>query len=329
MENKFYRLIKNATKIAIFSHVTPDADALCSSFALKNMIINNFDDKFVDVFIDGEIGELYNPILRNEVINPKPYNKYDLSVVLDCPNLTRVGKYSEMAASAPEIINIDHHETNEKFGTFNFVSPNVSSTCELVYLVSEGQKFELTNLIAKELYQGIITDTNCFTSKSITPRTHKVVSELLKYKFNADAIKQYYFHNNSPAKTHLLTQALLSMKFYNDGTFTTMKVPNNVYTEIGASFEDTLGIIDNGMNISGTEASAILIERAPQYIHCSLRSKGNVNVGEIAKAFGGGGGKNIAAFQANGNINEIEQHLVTAIAPKLPKLDNSELEILF
>ena len=80
---------------------------------MKNIIQNNFDFKFVDVFIDGEIGELYDPILRDEVLNPKPYSKYDLAFVLDCPNLKRIGKYSELAEKVPEIINIDHHGTNE------------------------------------------------------------------------------------------------------------------------------------------------------------------------------------------------------------------------
>lgn len=331
MDNRFHRYIKDSKKIAIFSHVTPDADALCSAFALKNLIYNNFDFKFVDVFIDGEIGELYDPILRDEVVNPKrPYNKYDLAIVLDCPNLERTGKYAEMAKQIPAIINIDHHETNSKFGTYNFVSSQVSSTCELVYWVAKGQKFDINNLIAKELYQGIITDTNCFTSRSINQRTHKAVSDLLTYRFDADAIKQYYFHNQSPAKTHLLTQALLSMEFYNNGTFTTMKIDNDTFTKTNATFEDTLGIIDNGMNISTTQASAILIERAPKYIHCSLRSRGNINVGEIAKEFNGGGSKGVAAFQTKGiPLEEVEKQLVELILPHLPKPEEPQDELLF
>ena len=201
MSNKFFDLIDKNKKIAIFSHVTPDADALCSSFALKNLIKNNFDFKFVDVFIDGEIGELYAPILRDEVINPKPYGSYDLAFVLDCPNISRIGKFSDLAERIPRIVNIDHHETNCRFGTENFVSTTVSSTCELIYLIACGQHFDLNNQIAKQLYQGIITDTNCFTSRSLTPRTHRVVSELLTFKFDANAIKRYYFNNQSLAKT--------------------------------------------------------------------------------------------------------------------------------
>ena len=326
--NKFYEALSNAKKIAIFSHISPDADALCSAFALKNIIKNNFDYKYVDVFIDGEIGELYSPILRDEVINPKPYTSYDMAFVLDCPNLARVGKYQDLVSSVPEIINIDHHETNNKFGTTNFIVPKASSTCELIYLIAKANNFELNNLIAKELYQGIITDTNCFTSLSLSKRTHQVISEIMGYKFDHEMIKEYYFKNNSKAKTKLLSKALQSMKFYKGEKLTTMKICNQLFSKLDASFEDTLGIIDNGININGTSVSAILIEKSPNYIYCSLRSKGEVNVGEIAKQFGGGGSLNLAAFQTTGDIREIEKKLVDEISLKLPDVAE-EKEIIF
>jgi phosphoesterase RecJ-like protein len=329
LKSRLSQAIEDAKKIAIFSHVNPDADALCSAFALKNIINNNFDLKFVDVFIDGKIGELYDPIMRNEVINPKPYVNYDLAFVLDCPNLQRIGQYKYMTEHIPTIINIDHHETNSKFGTINSVGPKVSSTCEIIYWIARSRYLELNNLIAKELYQGIITDTNCFTSMSITPRTHKAVSELMKFKFDADMIKTHYFRNNSVAKTKLLSKALESMKFYNNDKFTTMKIDYNTFKSMKASFEDTLGIIDNGMNISKTEVSAIFIESEPEYIHCSLRSRGNINVGAIAKEFNGGGSTTLAAFQAHVNISDLEKHLVTAISPKLPTDSTDNMEILF
>lgn len=316
--NNFCRAITNAQKIAIFSHISPDADALCSSFALKNIIKNNFDDKHVDVFVDGEIGALYEPIVHDEVINPKPYNQYDMAFILDCPNLSRIGKYQELVSNVPQIINIDHHETNSRFGTTNLVVPKLSSTCEMIYLMAKAQNFKLNGTIAKQLYQGIITDTNCFTSLYLSKKTHHVISELMEYSFDHDAIKEYYFKNNSKAKTKLLSKALQSLKFFKGQKVTLMKICNETFERLGASFEDTLGIIDNGININGTEVCAILIEKTPNNIYCSLRSKGNVNVGEIAQNFGGGGSLKLAAFQIIGDIKEIEKNIVDAMCGKLP-----------
>lgn len=317
--------IEKAKRIAIFSHISPDADALCSCFALKNLIRNNFDAKIVDVFNDGPIGELYSQILRDEVINPKKQDVYDLAFVLDCPKLDRIGKCKDIALTAKKIINIDHHETNEKFGTINIVSTSNSSTCEILYVLAKGNRFDIDNVVAKQLYQGIITDTNCFRSFATTKLTHKVVSELLAYKFDSRAIKEYYFGSNSVAKEKLLTKALTSLKFYKGDKFTTMKIPFDAFEKLGANFEDTLGIVDNGLSIKGTEASAILIETSPDNIYVSLRSKGNINVGDIAKNFGGGGSNVLAAFQAKGDIKEIEKDLYDAIEPELSQMEETDI----
>lgn len=317
MKNQFSKKIEDASRIAIFSHINPDADALCSSIALKNMLENTFPDKEVDVFTSGEIGELYSHIIDRVPINISRGN-YDLAFVLDCPNLQRCGTWEELASQIPNIINIDHHETNDKFGSLNIVSNTVSSTCELIYRIAKAQKFIIDSNDASLMYQGIITDTNNFMSKSITELTHKAVSDLLGYDFDVEEVKNHYFNNNSKAKDRLLIRALLSLRFYNNGTFTTMKIDNESFAQLGATFDDTLGIIDNGMNISQSKVSAILIEKEPNYIHCSLRSLGDVNVGEIAQLFNGGGSKTVAAFQINGEMKEVEQHLVTAISPKLP-----------
>lgn len=118
------------------------------------------------------------------------------------------------------------------------------------------------------------------------------------------------------------------MKFYGGNKFTTMKIPNEVFSKFDATFEDTLGIIDNGINVSGTEISAILIEAEPQKIYCSLRSKGKINVGEIAKVFNGGGSLQLAAFQREGNIKEIETELVETVKPQLGEIEEEEA-ILF
>ena len=329
MNTKFSEALNNSSRIAIFSHAEPDADALCSAFALKNIIYNNYDYKFVDVFVDGEIGELYSPIIRNEILNPRPYSNYDVAFVVECPNVERIGeKGLDVIKDIPFVINIDHHETKVKFGDLNIVSPKVSSTCELIYILSQVQNLELNNLIAKQLYQGIITDTGCFTSLTTTSRTYRVVSELMKYKFDPNAIKEYYFKNNSMAKTKLLSMALSSMKFYKGELFTTMKIPYNAFEKSGASFEDTMGIVDNGININGTAITAMIIEKKPGFLYCSLRSKGLVNVGDIAKEFGGGGSETVGAFQIEGNIDSLEKKLVEIVLPKLQNVEQVD-EIFF
>lgn len=319
MESRIIDAINNAEKILIVTHTGPDGDAVGSAFGFKRLIMNNFEDKFVDVCADGDISSLYSPMLRDNVINPtEMFEKYDLAIVLDCPNLARTGKFKEVIEAAPQIINIDHHGTNERFGTINYATSVMSSTCEFLYFMAKRFGLEIDKDIAKLLYQGILTDTNCFTSNTVTARTHQALSELLGYKFDANLIKEYYFNNQSLKKTKLEAKVLNSVKLYKNNTVAVMKIPYSDIEKNNLSFEDTMGIVDKGTAIEGVGMSIILIEAGPGYVYVSLRGKGSeVDVSKFAKEFGGGGSNTIAAFQYHGELKDIEQMVHTYIKEKI------------
>ena len=203
MNSKLNAILQNAVNIAIFTHTSPDADALGSAIALEQIISNNFDCKNVDIFADGEISELYNPMIREEHINPTPLSEYDLGIIVDSPTIYRTGKFADMIEQIPQLVNIDHHETNTRFGHVNYVTTKVSSTCEMIYLLAEMHGYYVDAKTAQSLYQGIITDTNNLSAVN-NKNTLRVVHELLKHNFNAEKIKEYYFQRNSHAKTKLL-----------------------------------------------------------------------------------------------------------------------------
>lgn len=84
-----------------------------------------------------------------------------------------------------------------------------------------------------------------------------------------------------------------------------MEIPFEEFEKCNATFEDTLGIVDQGVNIDGVKLAALFIEKEPGHVYVSLRGKGEVAVGEIAKRFNGGGNETQAAFQYSGQIKEI------------------------
>lgn len=314
MESKIIEQIRKANKILIATHIAPDGDAVGSAFAFKRMIVNNFENKFVDVCADGNIGELYSPILRENVINPDLFENYDLAIVLDCPTLARTGKYKEAVEKAPFIINIDHHGTNERFGDINYATSQMSSTCEFLYFLANGFGLEIDREIAKLLYQGILTDTNCFSSNTMTANTHHALSELLKHKFDSNLIKEYYFNNQPLNRAMLEAKVLKSVRLCKNKSVAIMKIPFSDIQKYKLSFEDTMGIVDKGTSIEGISISVILIEPQEGFVYVSLRGKGSeVDVSKIAKDFGGGGSNSVAAFQFQGELKDIEQQLLAYI----------------
>ena len=317
--------------IAIFSHVYPDADALCSSLALKNLIQDNYQGCYADVFISSEIDDLYSLILRDEVVNPEHRcTKYDVGIVLDCPNTARIGESSLAILNniSPEnIINIDHHATNERFGAVNYVASKCSSTCEIIYLMATNKfKWSISDKVAKELFQGIITDTNMLQTLPINKVTFKILGELTNgYNFDYQAIMEYY-STKSLVKARVHAKALSSQRIYADGKLITMEINNNAISGLNAKHEDTLGIVDMGLKLENAMVSALFVEEEPEKIYVSLRGNGQVNIGEIASSLGGGGGDVQAAYTREGPIKEVKQELINILSPILEdKKQNDEL----
>ena len=128
--------------------------------------------------------------------------------------------------------------------------------------------------------------------------------------FDSDAIKNYFFKNNTKAKIFLLEKALSSIKFYEDDKIAIMKITRKDLARLDATQEDTLGIVEHANNIEGVMMAGIIIENEPQKFYVSLRAKGEIKIADIAKEFGGGGHLNMAAFQHEGNFKDLYNQLI-------------------
>ena len=312
--------IENSKNIAIFSHMAPDADALASAVALKKIIKTNYgDDKIIDIFFDyDEISEVNNVIIKGVVHNYERCNKYYLGIALDCASASRLGKYKELFNSCEKTINIDHHITNDDFADNNLVL-KTSSTCEALYLLLKFKNFNFTDDVCSLIYSGIITDTNNLTQGAITTRTHKIIAEMLVRKINLDALNEHFFKNNTKNKAFLLKKALDSLKFYQDDRIAYMKLTKGDLASCEASFDDTVGIVNHGIDIKGVDIAILAIKQEDDSYYVSLRGKNTINVADIAAKMGGGGHEHVAAFQYVGAYGALFDELIAACKEELTK----------
>lgn len=328
-------VLRFSKSIAIFGHSTPDGDAICSALALKIWIEQNYKDRIVNVFFDGKVDEIYNPIINDTPINSANKKHFDLAIVVDCPNISRVGKYAKLLKHQKWIINIDHHLDNKMFGTININFTKASSTGEILYyLITQMSALiskEVPAEIIKYLYTAILTDTACFTSTTTTSRTHKVIAKMLDYNFDAENIRNYFFGNNPKSKTFLLQKALKSLRFFRNETISVMKLTQKDFESTDGDFSDSLGIINQGISIAGVKIAAIIIEKEQDNHYVSLRSKGDIDITTVAKAFNGGGHLNMAAFNYVGQAKDLTSELVkqcSALLDTLPP-DTEENDFVF
>ena len=332
--------IESAKKIAIITHQNADTDALASSIALKRIIKDNFDEKTcIDLFTEtNEFSKNDEELVKNEKMNQRSFKKYDLVIVLDISSRQRLGIYDEIFKKSKDSLNIDHHATNNNFCKNNIVVKNCSSTCELLYLIFiKSQLLKCSPQTLAVLYSGIITDTANLT-QNLGPRTFNVVDEITKLAkqngIDIEKVRNHYFKNNTKESNQLLSRALESLIYSDNGKIAMMKITKQDFSETGTTQADTLGIVDYAINTEGVEIGIIFIKQDDNTYYVSLRSKNDfVDVGEIAKQMGGGGHKRVAAFQTtkDDNLTDVKARLTSLCNEQLSKTDktNEDLSLIF
>lgn len=323
--------IASSNNIAIFTHVEPDADALASAVALKKLIKANIpnSDKIVDLFFDyDQIGETNSAIIKGVAHNLIRCNNYDLAIALDCASLSRLGKWEQLFSSCKTKVNFDHHITNDQYADNNLIL-KTSSTCEGLYWVAKSKNYLIPDDVCNLIYSGIITDTNNLTQGAITTRTHKIISEMMERNINLDALNEHFFKNNTKSKAFLLKTALQSLKFYSNDQIAVMKLTKQNFDSLDATKDDSLGIVNHGIEIKGVDIAILIIKESDNSFFVSLRGKNNVSVANVAKAMGGGGHDQMAAFTYTGSYGEMFEKLIKCCNEELVNVPNAPQEDLF
>ena len=304
--------IKNAEKIVIMAHETPDGDAIGSmlsmNLALKKLgkeadvIVREFPRTFA--FLPG----------AKEVKSNSDIEQYDLAISLDCADLKRlVGK--EYFESAKKTIVIDHHGTNMMYGDLNFVNPVSPACCEILAGMFEYFDIEIDSEIGSCILTGIITDTGGFKYSSVTPETFEFTAELLRKGVNVSDIYQRVLETRRKSNFELLRRAMNRLELLEDGKIAFTYINKKDEEEVHAETGDHEGIVENGRSIEGVKVSVFIREKEENIYKVSMRAGNgfNINVSDICYIFGGGGHPRAAGAVVSGTVEQVKEKLVKEI----------------
>ena len=304
--------IKNAEKIVIMAHETPDGDAIGSmlsmNLALKKLgkeadvIVREFPRTFD--FLPG----------AKEARSNSDIEQYDLAISLDCADLKRlVGR--EYFESAKKTIVIDHHGTNMMYGDLNFVNPVSPACCEILAGMFEYFDIEIDSEIGSCILTGIITDTGGFKYSSVTPETFEFTAELLRKGVNVSDIYQRVLETRRKSNFELLRRAMNRLELLEDGKIAFTYINKKDEEEVHAETGDHEGIVENGRSIEGVKVSVFIREKEENIYKVSMRAGNgfNINVSDICYIFGGGGHPRAAGAVVSGTVEQVKEKLVKEI----------------
>jgi bifunctional oligoribonuclease and PAP phosphatase NrnA len=312
--------IRSNDRFLVTTHENPDGDALGSLLATKLALDSLGKD--VTLYLAGEAplpGEYaWMPFGGLERKLPPDAGERVLLAV-DCANESRLGPDPEVLASAPLVVNVDHHHDNTRFGAVNLVVPDASSTGEILRDLFDELGVELTPEIAEPLYIALVTDTGRFQYANTTPKALRLAAELVEAGADVHKVFQVVYENVQFTKLKLLARALERAQVYEGGRLVVSYLLRDDFAEVGAAEPYSEGIIDYLRAVEGADMAALIREPprsgAPQR-RVSLRaSSDEVDVSAIARKSGSGGGhRQAAGFSSDASIEEITEFLRTEFA---------------
>lgn len=301
----------------IVAHYHPDADALGASCAML-LALRQLGKRVICVN-ESKVPERYLdlPGVR-EVQNALPAEGYQALIVCDSGDIKRVGdSFVDRAQAFPALINIDHHISNDFFGSLNYVVPTACSTAELIYDLLEAMRFKLTPDIANCIYAGIAGDTGCFKYSSTNARVFELARNLVDAGARPTAIGDMLFGAKPERQVRLEALALSEIQLFAEGRIALVLVTPEMYQRCGASSEDTEHLVELVREVKGVRI-AVLIRRDDNLWKVSLRLNGeSPNLSEIAAKFGGGGHKQAAAFRWRQSLEVLRSSLLAALEAAL------------
>ena len=307
--------VRDAGSIAISGHIRPDGDCVGSVMGLYLYLKKTLPETEIDVYLE-KPADIFHCINHIEDIKSEiNINKiYDVFLALDCSD-DRLGDARPLFESARRKINIDHHISNPGCGDLSIVEPERSSTAELLYDLKDAE--QLDEEIATALYIGIIHDTGVLRYSNTSPRTLRIVAELIKFGFDFSSIIESTFYEKTYLQTQIMGRAILeSVRFMHDKCIVSM-VSRRMMEFYQVTPGDLDGIVNQLQTVRGVECAIFMYETGTLEYKVSLRSNGRVDVASVAMKFGGGGHVRAAGCTMNGTYHDNINNLSIEIAEQL------------
>ena len=314
--------LASGDRFLLTTHEGPDGDALGSLLAMHHVLTGLGKDSVM--FLAAKEFPLpveYRFLPLEEVFHEPPADVVDRTLVfLDCGNIDRMPA-SFLRREGAQLINIDHHHDNTRFGSVNVVETAASCTAQIVLEIAKRLGAAITPEIASALYVGLVTDTGRFMYENTGADAHRMAAELIEAGVDVDDTYRRLYERVPLEKLKLVARALEKIERFDDDRLAITYLSHEDYATTGGGEVLTEGIIDFLRSLEGTRIAAVIRDKTDGGSFArkvSLRSTdGSIDVSEIARRHGGGGHRRAAGFGTDLPYPELVEFLRAEISAQL------------
>ena len=296
--------IKQGQRFVVASHQRPDGDAIGSAMAMALAL--RAIGKDATVVTDGIPPVFLQPFpdVASIRITPEVTETFDAALIMECSELARTGV---TGLDRSPVMNIDHHPGNTGYGAINWVDESAAACGEMAFTLIEALGAPLTREIATHVYLAVLTDTGSFHFSHLSPRTYEIARRCVEAGADPQWIARTHYDSNSLARVRIFGAVMNGMVIVDEGRVALLSITRQTMTDLSGTGDDLEGLINFPLTVKDIEAVAFFKEIGDHDWRVSLRSKGTVDVGAIARWQGGGGHTNAAGCSAKGALDEVNK----------------------
>lgn len=321
---KALELINKSESILITTHTKPDGDAcgciaaMCEALRTlgkkaKPLLLSPNPEWYQFLFVE-RVPVLGKDVQLEELIEGR-FGEFDLIIIVDTNSynqLPEFGKYLKQA-NKPVLI-IDHHATADSLGDVELVESDAAATALIVLDLFKYTGWIITEKIAEVLFVAVATDTGWFQFSNTDSRVLLTCAQLADAGAKPTQLHHKLYETFSPERFRLMVAMLNTLQLHLDGRYATQHIRQQDFKKTGAIYSDTENLINECRRIGTVDVAALFVELKEGRIRCSLRSRGAIDVSQIAAKFGGGGHKMAAGTFVPGPIENAKQLIFEEIS---------------
>lgn len=300
-------VVQGADSLALACHVGPDGDALGSLLAMHHLCRANGMASVASWSEPFEVAPHYRFLPGLELaVKPADFpTSPAVMLTFDCGSIRRLGDLEDAARHAGELVVLDHHASNDHYGSVNLIDAGAAATAVMVHRLATALGWTLDRDAALCLYTGLVTDTGRFQYSNTTPEVFDLAGELAAFDLPIADISRQLFEEHRFAYLQMVGACLARAELDTELRFVGTWITNFDLDNFDVTLGETEGLIDLVRRTAEADVACVAKE-SPAGITVSLRSVvDHIDVGAIAARFGGGGHRFAAGFVAPYPVTEV------------------------
>jgi phosphoesterase RecJ-like protein len=299
--------LKKARRIAVAGHANPDGDSIGSMLAL-GLGLEKLGKRVHMISHDG-VPPRYRTLPGACRIAKGFKGPVDMAIAVDCGSKEMLGKTFSIFEDASDILEIDHHDFRRPFGNIAIIDRKAAAVGEIIFMLLKELGVDITKPIAQNLMTSIIVETGSFRLPNTRPFTFEVCTDLIRRGVDFYKLVDTIFWSKSRAAAILSGVCLSRCRFLKGGSLVWSIIGKRDFEAAKGRDEDVDPVPDDMRAIESVKIAVLFREKDAGTLRVSLRSKGRINVAEVAERYNGGGHFDVAGCNIKNDPKAISEFL--------------------